>query len=91
LYDNSPYYSDIDFTVARVVVPYIDENGAQKVWDAVYPGVQNLKYLSMLDEKSGQISIVAGLGIRGPRICNSNACAWHWKQPITGCIGILFV
>jgi len=82
LYDDSPYYSDIDFTVARVVVPYIDESGAQKVWDAVYPGVQNLKYLSMLDEKSGQISIVAGRGIRGPGFYACNGCAWHWGQPI---------
>jgi len=82
LYDDSSYYGDIDFTVARVVVPYIDENGDQKAWDAVYPGVQNLKYLNMLDNEAGQVSIVAGLGIRGPKFCNSNACAWHWKQPI---------
>jgi len=82
LYDDSSYYGDIDFTVARVVVPYLDENGGQKVWDAVYSGVQNLKYLNMLDNETGQVSIVAGLGIRGPRFCNSNACAWHWKQPV---------
>ncbi|MDC1424823.1 hypothetical protein N8135_01355 [Oceanospirillaceae bacterium] len=82
LYDDSQYFKDIDFTVARVVVPYLDEKGNQEVWDAVYQGVQNLKFLSMLSDVHGQVPIVAGLGVRGPRFCNSNACAWHWKQPI---------
>ncbi|MDC1509678.1 hypothetical protein N8381_03040, partial [Oceanospirillaceae bacterium] len=27
LYDDSQYFKDIDFTVARVVVPYLDEKG----------------------------------------------------------------
>ena len=67
LYDDTPYYSDIDFTVARVIVPYVDTQGDQKVWDAVYPGVQNSKYLSMLKVKSNEVSIVAGMRIRGPR------------------------
>ena len=82
LYDDSQYFKDIDFTVARVVVPYLDEKGNQEVWDAVYQGVQNLKFLNMLSDVHGQVPIVAGLGVRGPRFCNSNACAWHWKQPI---------
>jgi len=77
LYDDSQYFKDIDFTVARVVVPYLDEKGNQEVWDAVYQGVQNLKFLSMLSDVHGQVPIVAGLGVRGPRFCNSNACAWH--------------
>lgn len=82
LYDDTPYYSDIDFTVARVIVPYVDTQGDQKVWDAVYPGVQNSKYLSMLKVKSNEVSIVAGMGIRGPRFYSCNGCAWHWGQPI---------
>ena len=36
----------------------------------------------MLSDVHGQVPIVAGLGVRGTRFCNSNACAWHWKQPI---------
>ena len=55
----------------------LDEKGNQEVWDAVYQGVQNLKFLSMLFDVHGQVPIVAGLGVRGPRFCNSNACVWH--------------
>ena len=82
LYDDTQYFGDIDFTVARVVVPYIDPQGAQKVWDAVYPGVQNSKYLSMLKGTNNGVSIVAGIGIRGPRFYSCNGCAWPWGQPI---------
>lgn len=82
LYDDTQYFGDIDFTVARVIVPYVDSQGDQKVWDAVYPGVQNSKYLSMLKVKSKGVSIVAGMGIRGPRFYSCNGCAWHWGQPI---------
>ena len=82
LYDDTPHYSDIDFTVARVIVPYIDKHGNQKVWDAVYSGVQNLKYFSMLKVKTNSVSIVAGLGVRGPSFYSCNGCAWHWGQPI---------
>ena len=80
-YDDSPYYNDIDFTVARVVVPYVDSDGEQKVWDAVYEGVQNSKFLDIISEGEDKITIVSGKAIWGPKFYMCSACSRYWGLP----------
>ena len=80
-YDDSPYYNDIDFTVARVVVPYVDSDGDQKVWDAVYEGVQNSKFLDIISEGKDKITIVSGKAIWGPKFYMCSACSRYWGLP----------
>jgi len=82
LYDDSPYFSDIDFTVVRVIVPYVDSDGDQQVWDSVYGGVQNSKYLDIIQQGKGRVTIVAGMAIWGPKFYQCTACTWHWGQPV---------
>jgi len=80
-YDDSPYYNDIDFTVARVVIPYVDSDGDQKVWDAVYEGVQNSKFLDIISEGKDKITIVSGKAIWGPKFYMCSACTRYWGLP----------
>ena len=80
-YDDSPYYNDIDFTVARVVVPYVNSDGNQKVWDAVYEGVQNSKFLDIISEDKDKITIVSGKAIWGPKFYMCSACSRYWGLP----------
>ena len=81
-YDDSPHYNYIDFSVARVIVPYIDSNGNPHVWDEVYHGIQNAKYLNIIQQGDNKITIVKGSGLSGPYFYGCGACTWYWGLPI---------
>ena len=76
------YYPDLDFTVGRIFIPYIDANGNPQVFNKLFDGIRQTDFSPMLVQKDHSITLVSTDSVSGYLWFNCGACTFYYHLPI---------
>lgn len=83
-YDDNPreYLKDLDFSVVRVLVPFVNKEGEAEVWDGVYPGIKQHKFRRSVIQDGDSFTLVANSTVYGPSFYWCTACMGYYDFPV---------